>query len=183
MLEWPARAARDARGAGHSARETAVWTLPAKDINGEPVEAPQVATRQYSDGPDAGEPAPRAPVGIARVERMGAVGVATFTVTQLTREHGVESLTELLETLTASGATHFVLDIQNINYMDSACLGCLVEALNRLAVSGGQIALVNTATSVQDLFRMTRLDRVFPICNDVPEAMKKLGQWPEDMEE
>ncbi|HWB19962.1 MAG TPA: STAS domain-containing protein [Phycisphaerales bacterium] len=118
--------------------------------------------------------------GLARVEPVGSVAVATFTVTHLSREQGAESLTELLDGLMNMGASHLILDIQNVQYMDSACLGSLVAALNRMAASGGQIALVNTATSVQDLFRMTRLDRVFPICKDVMSALKKLGQLPDE---
>jgi anti-anti-sigma factor len=55
--------------------------------------------------------------------------------------------------------------------MDTACLGCLVEALNRLAASGGRIALVNPNHSVSYVFRLTRLDRVFSICSDVPAAL------------
>lgn len=108
---------------------------------------------------------------IAEVQRIGPTAVATFTVTELTQEQGVSMLTELLDDLNNSGATHFVLDIQNVQFMDSACLGCLVEALNRLSAGGGRIALANTANSVQYLFKMTQLDRVFPICSDVMAAL------------
>ena len=108
---------------------------------------------------------------IAEVQRIGPTAVATFTVTELTQEQGVTMLTELLDDLENSGATHFVLDIQNVQFMDSACLGCLVEALNRLSAGGGRIALANTANSVQYLFKMTQLDRVFPICADVMAAL------------
>jgi anti-sigma B factor antagonist len=117
---------------------------------------------------------------IAEINRIGPTAVATFTVTELTQEHGVTMLSDLLDDLSASGATHFVLDIQNVQFMDSACLGCLVEALNRLAKSGGKIALANTATSVQSLFRMTQLDRVFPICPDVMAALTAVEKRPED---
>ena len=108
---------------------------------------------------------------IAQVQRMGQCAVATLTVTELTQEQGVQMLTELLDELEQTGATHFVLDIQNVQFMDSACLGCLVQALNRMARTGGRIALANTANSVQYLFRMTQLDRVFPICSDVMAAL------------
>jgi anti-sigma B factor antagonist len=108
---------------------------------------------------------------IAQVQRMGQSAVATLTVTELTQEQGVQMLTELLDELEQTGAIHFVLDIQNVQFMDSACLGCLVQALNRMARTGGRIALANTANSVQYLFRMTQLDRVFPICSDVMAAL------------
>lgn len=116
---------------------------------------------------------------IAEVEQMGQTAVATLTVTELTQEKGVEMLSDLLDELTESGARHFVLDIQNVQFMDSACLGCLVEALNRMAKNGGgKIALANTANSVQYLFRMTQLDRVFPICADVMAAITAVERLP-----
>ena len=116
---------------------------------------------------------------IAEVEQMGQTAVATLTVTELTQEKGVEMLSDLLDELTESGARHFVLDIQNVQFMDSACLGCLVEALNRMAKNGGgKIALANTANSVQYLFRMTQLDRVFPICADVMAAITAVERVP-----
>lgn len=115
---------------------------------------------------------------IAEVQCMGSSAVATLTVTELTQQQGVEMLAELLDELSATGARHFVLDIQNVQFMDSACLGCLVEALNHMSKDGGRIALANTANSVQYLFRMTRLDRVFPICGDVMSALAAVERVP-----
>jgi len=116
---------------------------------------------------------------IAEIEQMGQTAVATLTVTELTQEKGVEMLTDLLDELGETGSRHFVLDIQNVQFMDSACLGCLVEALNRMAKTSGKIALANTANSVQYLFRMTQLDRVFPICADVMAAITAVERVPE----
>lgn len=115
---------------------------------------------------------------IAEVQRIGPTAVATLTVTELTQEKGVAMMADLLDELGETGATHFVLDIQNVQFMDSACLGCLVEALNQLSKGGGRIALANTANSVQYLFRMTQLDRVFPICADVMAAMTAVERVP-----
>ena len=110
---------------------------------------------------------------IATLEMVGTAVVATLTVTELTQDDGVIQLTELLDDLAQTGAKHFVLDVCNVQYMDSSCLGCLVQALNRMAAAdGGQIALVNADHNVQYLFRMTRLDRVFRICSDVLTALK-----------
>lgn len=110
----------------------------------------------------------------AEIEMMNSVAVATLTETELTQDEGVEKLAALLLDMKETGAHHFVLDIQNIQYMDSMCLGCLVESLNSMASHGGRIALVNTTHSVQSMFRMTRLDRVFSICHDVMQAIEEV---------
>jgi anti-sigma B factor antagonist len=65
-----------------------------------------------------------------------------------------------------------VFDLQNVKHMDSSCVGAMVEMLTRLQRSGGAIALVNAAQSVEYLFRLTRLDRLFPICRDVMTAIQ-----------
>lgn len=108
---------------------------------------------------------------IADMILMGQTAVATLTVTELTQDEGAEMLAGLLDDLRQCGANHFVLDIQNVQHMDSTCLGCLVEALNAMAAHGGKIALANSHQSVEYVFRLTRLDRVFPICKDVVAAI------------
>ena len=137
------------------------------------VAAPDQPSEAATDAADSSQPVeiPHIGASIAEIELIGSTAVATLTVTELTADEGAEGLADLLLDLSESGAKHFVLDIQNVQYMDSACLGCLVEFLNRMSASGGRIALANTAHSVQYLFRLTRLDRVFPICKDVMAAL------------
>jgi anti-sigma B factor antagonist len=122
-------------------------------------------------------PAPRA--SIAEVELIGQTAVATLTVTELSQEVGAEQLADLLCDLAETGAMHYVLDVQCVQYMDTACLGVLVEALNRMAARGGRIAVVNPNHSVHYIFRLTRLDRVFSICSDVMSALEAVDRTRE----
>lgn len=111
---------------------------------------------------------------IAEVELIGHTAVATITSTELSQEQGARELAELLEELVGTGALNFVLDMDAVQFMDSACLGCLVEALNQLSARGGRIALANSNHSVHYIFRLTRLDRVFSICTDVMSALQSV---------
>ncbi len=113
---------------------------------------------------------------IATIDRIGPTAVATLTVTALATGEGVARLMGLFEDVNQSGARHFVLDVQNLEYMDSACLGCLVKALNHAADDGGRIALANADAAIQDLFRVTHLDRRFRLCHDVPAALEAVEQ-------
>ncbi len=133
--------------------------------------AAEAATAPTLARPVAASATPARRNTIASIDFIGPVAVATLTVTELTQDDGVVQLTELLDELAQSGARHFVLDVCNVQHMDSSCLGCLVVALNRMAANGGRIALVNADHGVQYLFRMTRLDRVFPICSNVMAAL------------
>ena len=132
-----------------------------------------------AEGPETGAPGAESSDGapsstIAQVEMMGTVAIATVTADELTRDDGVEQLADLLDAMSQSGATDYILDLQNVQFMDTACLGCLVEALNKLAGHGGQIALACPNHNVDYVFRLTRLDRVFRICASVMAALEQL---------
>ena len=108
---------------------------------------------------------------IATIDHLGPTAVATLTVSALARSEGVAGLLGLFEAVSRSGARGLVLDVQNLEYMDSACLGCLVKALNFATGDGGRIALANADASILSLFRTTALDRRFPLCHDVASAL------------
>ncbi len=136
--------------------------------------------RLFSRQPAVVQPAP--PRGAAADERLTSTSIATIewfsdtavvtiTVTELTLDQGLEELTSTCEELYHRRARHLVLDIQNVQYMDSACLRCLIETARRFAQTAGRIALVNPNHTVQYLIKLTRLGRMFPICNDVMAAL------------
>ncbi|TVQ30612.1 MAG: anti-sigma factor antagonist [Phycisphaeraceae bacterium] len=115
---------------------------------------------------------------LATLERLGNSVVVTITVTELSGGDAMTLMADLLEHVESAGVRHFVFDLQSVNYMDSSCIGAMVEMLTRLQTSGGRIALVNAGQSVSYLFRLTRLDRVFPICRDVMTAISALERGP-----
>lgn len=125
------------------------------------------------------------PLQLANYDRLGQTLVATPTVSTLTGPDAGELAAELCEQIYAksqaampegesapAGVRHVVLDLQNVQYMDSMCVGVLVELLTTLKEAGGRIALVNASANVEYLFKLTRLDRVFPICRDVMKAIE-----------
>ncbi|MFN0134087.1 MAG: STAS domain-containing protein [Phycisphaerales bacterium] len=135
-------------------------------------------------GPDFGfESAPpkNVPKSLATYDQLGQTLVATPIVGTLSGPDAGLLASELCEKIHAAhhdpgavgpGIRHVVLDLQNVQYMDSMCVGVLVELLTTLKEAGGRIALVNAAANVEYLFKLTRLDRVFPICRDVMKAIE-----------
>jgi anti-anti-sigma factor len=114
---------------------------------------------------------PHVHTSVATIDRIGATAVATLTVRELVRSEGINLLMGLFREINESGVEALVLDLQNLELMDSRCLGCLVQALNNAVTTGGRIALVNGEGRILDLFRLARLDRHFPICHDVTSAL------------
>jgi ABC-type transporter Mla MlaB component len=139
--------------------------------------------------PKVPETPPARPLKLATYDRLGQTLVGTPTVATLTGPDAGELAAELCEQIyskgrgqsedspegeapPAGGVRHIVLDLQNVQYMDSMCVGVLVELLTTLKEAGGRIALVNASANVEYLFKLTRLDRVFPICRDVMKAIE-----------
>lgn len=108
---------------------------------------------------------------LATLEVLNHTAIATITVGELTGSTAHRLIEDLLSEFAEAPVRHFVFDLQNVTYMDSACIGALVEMLTRLQGAGGRIALVNAGQSVSYLFKLTRLDRLFPICKDVMQAI------------
>jgi anti-anti-sigma factor len=152
-----------------------MWNPFARSADSRARSAPEVARpepRGAGESVSAGD-------GIAEVELIGSTAVATLTATELSQQDGADRLSALLDEVAQTGALHIVLDVQNVHYMDTACLGCLVQALNNLAERGGRIALANPNHSVHYVFRLTRLDRVFRICSNVMAAIEAVEQIDE----
>jgi len=115
---------------------------------------------------------------LATYDKFGQTLVATVASRTLSGPDA-EALTEeirhwLDDPSDGAAAVHIVFDLQNVQYMDSGCIGVMVELLNSIQESGGRIALVNAGHNVEYLFKLTRLDRLFPICRDVMKAIESV---------
>ena len=61
------------------------------------------------------------------------------------------------------GKTHIVLDLSQVIFIDSTTTAVLVGGRNRLRPAAGSLVLVATADNIVRLFRLTVLDRTFPL--------------------
>ncbi|PST83368.1 anti-anti-sigma factor [Pedobacter yulinensis] len=68
-----------------------------------------------------------------------------------------------------SGETQLVISFKNVTYLDSSFLGALVAILKNLLPLKGQLTLTELNEDIQNLFELTRLDKVFVI-KDSPET-------------
>jgi len=79
-------------------------------------------------------------------------------------------LKEELVNAIQGGCTHLILDLEKVGFIDSSGLGVLVSALRRAREKDGTVRVVCTRENILKIFRITGLDKVFPIFSDVAQA-------------
>jgi len=69
-----------------------------------------------------------------------------------------------------NGSVDILVDLNGVSFIDSSGLGVLVGALRRARENSGTIRLVCTRENIMKVFRITGLDKVFPIFDSIEEA-------------
>jgi anti-sigma B factor antagonist len=76
----------------------------------------------------------------------------------------------------ADGNKRIVLNLGEVNYIDSGGLGTLVALHTTAHVAGGSIKLANLTKRVGDLLQVTKLLTVFEVYNSEYEALESFRQ-------
>ncbi len=108
------------------------------------------------------------------VEQAGQLVTAHLRAAEVAHDDMQELVQECIEKLRYSKAQNFIFDLQEVQFLASACIGALVEFLQEVEHCRGQIALVNCQENVAFLFKVTRLDQVFGLYDDIEEALENL---------
>jgi anti-sigma B factor antagonist len=89
-------------------------------------------------------------------------------------------LRDLLRNLVSRGNKKILLNLRDLNYIDSSGLGELVSAFTNMRSQGGELKLLNLTERVHDLLQITKLYTVFDITNDEATSIKSFlpGIWP-----
>lgn len=74
-----------------------------------------------------------------------------------------------LENAVAEAPKKIVLDLTSVEFMDSTGLGVFVSLLKKLGPEGA-IAVAGVQPAVLRLFKLTRLDTLFRVVDDIPAA-------------
>lgn len=74
----------------------------------------------------------------------------------------------------ANGPISLVLDLANVEFIDSSGLGAILSLLKRMP-KGSELLVCGLNEAVTNLFMLTRMNRVFTICKTVDEAMTTLS--------
>jgi anti-sigma B factor antagonist len=91
---------------------------------------------------------------------------------------GTALLRDTMRDLLARGEERIVLNLEGVEFVDSAGLGELVRTHVSIRTRGGQLKLVSPGRHVHDLLRITKLERVFDIEQNETSALDSLRRGP-----
>lgn len=84
------------------------------------------------------------------------------------------ALREALIERIAKGHQSIILDLEEVEFMDSAAMSALITAVKKLGPVG-TISVASMRFAVARLFSVTKMDRVFPVNASVDEAIQSLA--------
>ncbi|RXV62646.1 anti-sigma factor antagonist [Roseovarius sp. A46] len=79
---------------------------------------------------------------------------------------------DAMRAVTADGPDHVVLDLSNVDFVDSSGLGAIVAAMKQMG-QGRRLDLAGMTPDVAKVFRLTRMDTVFVIHDRVDGATQR----------
>jgi anti-sigma B factor antagonist len=88
---------------------------------------------------------------------------------------GSTRLRDILGDLVKRGKTKVLLNMQDVDFVDSSGIGEMVRGHVQLAKIGGQLKLVNLSKHVTMLLQVTRLNKVFEIFDNELEGIKSFA--------
>jgi anti-sigma B factor antagonist len=90
---------------------------------------------------------------------------------RITLGEGSVQLRDGVRDLLSKGQKNILLNLGDVNYIDSSGIGELVSAYTTVRNQGGELKLLNLTKKVHDLLQITKLYTVFDIKDDEASAI------------
>jgi anti-sigma B factor antagonist len=84
---------------------------------------------------------------------------------------GSSVLRETVKDLLSKGHKKILVDLGEVNYVDSSGVGELISAYTSARNQGGELKLLHLTKKIQDLLQITKLYTVFDVKDDEAEAI------------
>ena len=94
---------------------------------------------------------------------------------RITLGEGSVILKDTVRDLISKGNKKILLNLGDVNYIDSSGIGELVSAFTAVRKEGGELKLLNLTKKVHDLLQITKLYTVFDVKDDEAVAVKAFG--------
>lgn len=102
--------------------------------------------------------------------------VVTFVDEKILEEMDIQALREsIMSVIEEGGRINLVLDFCNVRFLSSAVLGLLMRISKKVYEQDGRLRLCNISSRLYEIFKITRLNKIFDIYDDVESATQSLS--------
>jgi len=106
---------------------------------------------------------------------VGDVAVVDFSG-KITLGEGSAILRKMIRELVEQGHRKILLDLGEVDYIDSSGIGEMVAAYTTVRSAQGELKLVRLTRRVHDILQITRLYTVFDVQGDEASAMRSFRE-------
>lgn len=106
------------------------------------------------------------------VEYGEKVTIVTFTDEKILEERDIAELADSLNgVIEQADKINLVLDFSTVKFLSSAVLGLLIRVSKKVYEREGQLRLCNISPRIYEIFKITRLTKIFDIYPDRDAAL------------
>jgi anti-sigma B factor antagonist len=110
------------------------------------------------------------------ISKQGKVNIVKFEDRKIIEELMINQIGERLSEIAESeDEPRILLDFVNVEHLSSAALGMLIQLNKRIAERNGKLALVNIRPQIFEVFKITRLNKLFNIAKNRDDAIQSLN--------
>ena len=109
------------------------------------------------------------------IRQQDGVHVVEFQDRKILEELSINQIGEQLSGLAESEPKpRLLLDFKNVEHLSSAALGMLITLNKQLIERQGRLVLANIHPQIYEVFKITRLNKLFNIQNTTQDALETL---------
>jgi anti-sigma B factor antagonist len=107
-----------------------------------------------------------------RIKRADGVSVVEFADRKILEELSIQEIGEELDRLVeGEPGIKLLLNFKNVDHLSSAALGMLITLNKRIREQNGSLKLSDINKQIYEVFKITRLNRVFDIHETSQQAL------------
>jgi anti-sigma B factor antagonist len=101
--------------------------------------------------------------------------IVTFLNEKILEEKDINSLREsIMAVIEQSDQINMILDFSNVKFLSSAVLGLLLRISKKIYERDSHLRLCNINPKIYEIFKITRLNKIFEIYPDIESALEAL---------
>ncbi|MBN8219397.1 MAG: STAS domain-containing protein [Spirochaetes bacterium] len=110
---------------------------------------------------------------MVQMKEIEGIPCALITAAQL-HMYFIPDLKEKLLATVATELDHLIIDLTQVEYLDSSAMGVLFQVQKKMQAYGGALYLVGINATIEMVFKLTKSDQHFTVYADAPAAARAI---------